>query len=63
MLGLRFTTGLDVEALVKAFGEASRSARLLELAAQGLAEAASQGRVRLTRRGLLLHSDVCARLL
>jgi putative oxygen-independent coproporphyrinogen III oxidase len=63
MLGLRFTSGLDVEALVEAFSEASRGKLLAELRTQGLAEEAPSGRVRLTRRGLLLHSDVCARLL
>jgi putative oxygen-independent coproporphyrinogen III oxidase len=63
MLGLRFTSGLDVEALVRAFSEAPRGKLLAEMVAQGLAEEAPAGRVRLTRRGLLLHSDVCARLL
>jgi putative oxygen-independent coproporphyrinogen III oxidase len=63
MLGLRFTSGLDVERLVQAFGEASRTERLLMLQAQGLGEWTADGRFRLTRRGLLLHSDVCARLL
>lgn len=63
MLGLRFTSGLDVERLARAAGEASRKARLEELVAQGLGEQRPDGRFRLTRAGLLLHSDVCARLL
>ncbi|MGO8968064.1 MAG: radical SAM family heme chaperone HemW [Myxococcaceae bacterium] len=63
MLGLRFTSGLDVEALAKRYGQPSRASRLAELEAQGLGAQAADGRFRLTRRGLLLHSDVCARLL
>jgi putative oxygen-independent coproporphyrinogen III oxidase len=63
MLGLRFTSGLDVECLAQACGEPSRKAALLRLEAQGLGEQTPEGRFRLTRRGLLLHSDVCARLL
>jgi putative oxygen-independent coproporphyrinogen III oxidase len=63
MLGLRFTSGLDVQALTRRFGEASRTAELAKLEAQGLGTQLVDGRFRLTRRGLLLHSDVCARLL
>ena len=63
MLGLRFTSGLDVERLAKESGEASRTKELEALQAQGLGEQTRDGRFRLTRRGLLLHSDVCARLL
>jgi coproporphyrinogen III oxidase-like Fe-S oxidoreductase len=63
MLGLRFTSGLDVERLAHASGEPSRKAALLRLEAQGLGEQTPDGRFRLSRRGLLLHSDVCARLL
>ncbi len=63
MLGLRFTSGLDVEGLTGASGEASRQVELARLTAQGLGEETEGGRFRLTRRGLLLHSDVCARLL
>ncbi|MGO9831860.1 MAG: radical SAM family heme chaperone HemW [Myxococcaceae bacterium] len=63
MLGLRFTSGLDVEALTQRHGQPSRAARLAELVAQGLGAQGPDGRFRLTPRGLLLHSDVCARLL
>jgi putative oxygen-independent coproporphyrinogen III oxidase len=63
MLGLRFTGGLDVERLVKESGQPSRKTELAALQAQGLGEQRADGRFRLTRRGLLLHSDVCARLL
>jgi len=63
MLGLRFTSGLDVEALARQYGQPSRAERLQRLAAQGLASQAADGRFRLSRRGLLLHTDVCARLL
>jgi putative oxygen-independent coproporphyrinogen III oxidase len=63
MLGLRFTSGLDVERLARQSGEASRKATLEVLEAQGLGQQSDDGRFRLTRRGLLLHSDVCARLL
>ena len=63
MLGLRFTSGLDVERLVRESGQGSRASQLDTLAAQGLGERTTDGRFRLTRRGLLLHSEVCARLL
>ena len=63
MLGLRFTQGLYVERLVQDCGEPSRRERLEALQAQGLGEQLPGGRFRLTRAGLLLHSDVCARLL
>jgi coproporphyrinogen III oxidase-like Fe-S oxidoreductase len=63
MLGLRFISGLDVERLAKACGEPSRQKELLALEAQGLGEQTSDGRFRLTRRGLLLHSHVCACLI
>jgi putative oxygen-independent coproporphyrinogen III oxidase len=63
MLGLRFTSGLDVERLARESGEASRKTELEALQAQGLGEQTADGRFRLTRRGLLLHSDVCARLI
>lgn len=63
MLGLRFTKGLDVERLAKQSGEPSRAARLARLETEGLGEHTADGRFRLTRRGLLLHSEVCARLL
>jgi putative oxygen-independent coproporphyrinogen III oxidase len=63
MLGLRFTTGLDVERLAMESGEPSRKKVLDVLQAQGLGQHSPGGRFRLTRRGLLLHSDVCARLL
>jgi len=62
MLGLRFTQGLDVERLAKESGESSRKSELAALSAQGLGEMVD-GRFLLTRRGLLLHSEVCARLL
>jgi coproporphyrinogen III oxidase-like Fe-S oxidoreductase len=63
MLGLRFTSGLDIERLARDSGQASRTPRLDMLAAQGLGEHTADGRFRLTRRGLMLHSEVCARLL
>jgi len=63
MLGLRFTSGLDVEALARQYGQPSRAERLQRLQAEGLGTQAADGRFRLTRRGLLLHTDVCARLL
>ncbi len=63
LLGLRLTSGLDVEKLAKAFGQPPRGQRLQALVAQGLAEWTPAGRFRLSRRGLLLHSSVCARLL
>jgi putative oxygen-independent coproporphyrinogen III oxidase len=63
MLGLRFVSGLDVERLASESGQSSRSAALDRLVAQGLVERGDAGRIRLTRRGLMLHSEVCARLL
>ncbi len=63
MLGLRFASGVDVEALAKAFGQPSRQPQLQELSARGLGTFGPEGRFRLTRAGLLLHSEVCARLL
>ena len=63
MLGLRFTSGLDVEALAQQYGQPSRMQRLQRLEAQGLGSQGADGRFRLSRRGLLLHTDVCARLL
>jgi putative oxygen-independent coproporphyrinogen III oxidase len=63
MLGLRFTSGLDVEALAQQYGQPSRKQHLQQLEAQGLGGQGADGRFRLSRRGLLLHSDVCARLL
>ena len=63
LLGLRLTSGLDVQRLEKAFGQPPRGQRLHSLVAQGLAEWTAEGRFRLSRRGLLLHSEVCARLL
>jgi putative oxygen-independent coproporphyrinogen III oxidase len=63
MLGLRFTTGLDVERLAQEAGQPSRASQLAALEAQGLGETAADGRFRLSRKGLLLHSEVCARLL
>jgi len=63
MLGLRFVGGLDVERLVAEFQEASRKESLGKLEAEGLGKQMADGRFRLTSRGLLLHSDVCARLL
>jgi putative oxygen-independent coproporphyrinogen III oxidase len=63
LLGLRFTGGLDVERLTREYGEPSRKKLLEELFAQGLGEETPEGRFRLTPRGLLLHSDVCARLI
>jgi putative oxygen-independent coproporphyrinogen III oxidase len=63
MLGLRFTSGLDVEGLAQQSGQPSRKKQLQALVAQGLGEDGKDGRFRLTRRGLLLHSEACARLL
>jgi coproporphyrinogen III oxidase-like Fe-S oxidoreductase len=63
MLGLRFTGGLDMEQLTQAFGEASRIERLRQSVAEGLGLQTAEGRFCLTPRGLLLHSDVCARLI
>jgi coproporphyrinogen III oxidase-like Fe-S oxidoreductase len=63
MLGLRFVGGLDVERLALAFQEASRQETLGKLESEGLGLQMPDGRFRLTPRGLLLHSDVCARLL
>jgi len=63
MLGLRFVGGLDVERLVAEFQEASRKESLGKLEAEGLGKQMADGRFRLTPRGLLLHSDVCTRLL
>jgi coproporphyrinogen III oxidase-like Fe-S oxidoreductase len=63
MLGLRFVGGLDVERLALAFQEASRQETLGKLESEGLVQQMPDGRFRLTPRGLLLHSDVCARLL
>lgn len=63
MLGLRLTSGLDVERLAREHGRPSVSDRLTRLEAEGLGARGGDGRFRLTRRGLLLHSEVCARLL
>jgi putative oxygen-independent coproporphyrinogen III oxidase len=63
MLGLRFVGGLDVERLAADFHEATRKETLQKLQAEGLGQQMADGRFRLTPRGLLLHSDVCAQLL
>jgi putative oxygen-independent coproporphyrinogen III oxidase len=63
LLGLRFVSGLDVERLAEESGEPSRRERLGRLEADGLGVQTADGRFRLTPRGLLLHSEVCARLL
>jgi putative oxygen-independent coproporphyrinogen III oxidase len=63
MLGLRLTSGLDVAQLTQQAGQPSRAQQLAALEAQGLGETGADGRFRLSRRGLLLHSEVCARLL
>jgi putative oxygen-independent coproporphyrinogen III oxidase len=63
MLGLRFTSGLDVERLARDSGEPSRQKELELLQTQGLGTQRADGRFALTRRGLLLHSEVCTRLL
>ena len=62
LLGLRFTSGLDVEALTQRCGQPSRQPRLQRLVAEGLGAWTAEGRFRLTRRGLLLHSSVVAQL-
>jgi hypothetical protein len=49
--------------LVAEFQEASRKESLGKLEAEGLGKQMADGRFRLTPRGLLLHSDVCTRLL
>jgi putative oxygen-independent coproporphyrinogen III oxidase len=63
MLGLRLLSGLDVERLARDSGVASRADRLARLETEGLGARGADGRFRLSRRGLLLHSEVCARLL
>lgn len=63
MLGLRLTSGLDVERLTREHGKTDRLDRLRRLESEGLGARGPEGRFRLTRRGLLLHSEVCARLL
>ncbi len=62
MLGLRLRGGIDLDALCAAFGEPSREDALSRLVAAGCVERV-EGRVRLTRRGTHLHSEVSARLL
>ena len=63
MLGLRLVSGLDVERLARQQGLPSRADRLARLEEQGLGALGADGRFRLSRKGLLLHSEVCARLL
>jgi len=63
MLGLRLVCGLDVERLAREHGRPPLSERLARLEGEGLGRRGPDGRFRLTRRGLLLHSEVCTRLL
>ena len=66
MLGLRLLDeGVDAEAFAARHGESLDDAfgqTIAELAGLGLLERTESG-VRLTKRGLLLANDVCARFL
>lgn len=63
-MGLRLSTGVDIEGVCKAFGKSwpERRPKVERLLKEGLAEM-KDGRVALTFRGADLHSAICAEIL
>ncbi|MFL5321127.1 MAG: coproporphyrinogen III oxidase, partial [Myxococcaceae bacterium] len=63
-MGLRLSTGVDIEKVCAQFGESfeARRAKVDQFVRDGFAEW-SEGRLRLTPRGMNVHSEIAARLI